>query len=179
MVVARLQPSSRPHARRHHRCPSAITGSTKLMPSAERVRRVGVLMAAAADDPEYQARVVALLQRLRAAAEAGLSKVALLQEPIAASAKGLESYNLECTQSDEMLEAAYLAYTRVGDHKAALRVAKLGRVAAPTRSSIASGRTAFQIASSHRRLYAFSADHDRGGFRAILLHNDEDLAPSG
>jgi aspartyl protease family protein len=39
------------------------------------------------------------------------------------SAKGLESYNLECTQSDEMLEAAYSAYTRVGDHKAALRVA--------------------------------------------------------
>ncbi len=47
------------------------------------------------------------------------------------------------------------------------------------RSSIASGRTAFQIASSHRRLHAFSADHDRGGFRAVLLHNDEDLAPSG
>src|SRR3981081_919657 len=56
---------------------------------------------------------------------------------------------------------------------------ELGPVVAPTRSSIASGRTAFQLASSHRRLYAFSADHDRGGFRAILLHNDEDLAPSG
>src|SRR5258707_1237919 len=56
---------------------------------------------------------------------------------------------------------------------------ELGPVVAPTRSSIASGRTAFQIASSHRRLYAFSADHDRGGFRAILLHNDEDPAPSG
>ncbi|MDO9298064.1 aspartyl protease family protein [Bradyrhizobium sp.] len=39
------------------------------------------------------------------------------------SAKSLESYNRECTQSDEMLEAAYAAYTRVGDHKAALRVA--------------------------------------------------------
>jgi hypothetical protein len=38
---------------------------------------------------------------------------------------------------------------------------ELGPVVAPTRSSIASGRTAFQIASSHRRLYAFSADHDR------------------
>ena len=56
---------------------------------------------------------------------------------------------------------------------------ELGPVVAPTRLPIASGRTAFQIASSHRRLYAFSADHDRGGFRAILLHNDEDLAPSG
>jgi putative tryptophan/tyrosine transport system substrate-binding protein len=32
---------------------------------AERVRRVGVLMAAAADDPEYQARIVAFLQRLQ------------------------------------------------------------------------------------------------------------------
>ena len=53
---------------------------------------------------------------------------------------------------------------------------ELGPVVAQTRSSIASGRTAFQIASSHRLLYAFSADHDRGGFRAILLHNDEDLA---
>jgi putative ABC transport system substrate-binding protein len=30
----------------------------------ERVRRVGVLMAASADDPEYQARIVALVQRL-------------------------------------------------------------------------------------------------------------------
>jgi tetratricopeptide (TPR) repeat protein len=39
------------------------------------------------------------------------------------AAKGLESYNRECTQSDEMLEAAYSAYTRVGDHKAAVRVA--------------------------------------------------------
>ncbi len=35
------------------------------------------------------------------------------------------------------------------------------------------------IASSHRRLHAFSADHDRGGFRAVLLHHDEDLAPRG
>src|SRR5258708_15033429 len=32
---------------------------------AERVRRVGALMAAAADDPEYQVRVVAFLQRLQ------------------------------------------------------------------------------------------------------------------
>ena len=32
---------------------------------AERVRRVGVLMAAAADDPEYQVRIVAFLQRLQ------------------------------------------------------------------------------------------------------------------
>src|SRR3982074_2861906 len=54
-----------------------------------------------------------------------------------------------------------------------------GPVAAPTRSSIASGRTAFQIASSHRRLTAFGADADGGSFRAVLLHNDEDLAPSG
>ena len=34
---------------------------------AERVRRVGVLMAAAADDPEYQARMAAFLQRLQQA----------------------------------------------------------------------------------------------------------------
>ena len=32
---------------------------------AERVRRIGVLMAAPADDPEYQARIVALMQRLQ------------------------------------------------------------------------------------------------------------------
>jgi putative ABC transport system substrate-binding protein len=32
---------------------------------AERVRRIGVLMAAPADDPEYQARIVALVQRLQ------------------------------------------------------------------------------------------------------------------
>jgi len=32
---------------------------------AERVRRIGVLMAASADDPEYQARIVALVQRLK------------------------------------------------------------------------------------------------------------------
>jgi len=32
---------------------------------AERVRRIGVLMAAPADDPEYQARIVALVQRLK------------------------------------------------------------------------------------------------------------------
>jgi putative tryptophan/tyrosine transport system substrate-binding protein len=32
---------------------------------AERVRHVGVLMAAAADDPEYQARIMAFLQRLQ------------------------------------------------------------------------------------------------------------------
>src|SRR5713226_2634951 len=56
---------------------------------------------------------------------------------------------------------------------------ELGPVVAPTRSSIASGRTAFQIASSHRRLYAFSTDHDRGGVRAILLQTDEDLRPGG
>jgi len=31
----------------------------------DRVRRVGVLMAAAADDPEYQARIVAFLQQLQ------------------------------------------------------------------------------------------------------------------
>ncbi len=30
---------------------------------------------------------------------------------------------------------------------------------------------------SHRRLHAFSADYDRGGFRNVLLHDDEDLAP--
>jgi putative ABC transport system substrate-binding protein len=32
---------------------------------ADRVRRIGVLMAAPADDPEYQARIVALVQRLQ------------------------------------------------------------------------------------------------------------------
>ena len=32
---------------------------------AERVRRIGVLMAAPADDPEYQARILALMQRLQ------------------------------------------------------------------------------------------------------------------
>ena len=32
---------------------------------AERVRHVGVLMAAVADDPEYQARIMAFLQRLQ------------------------------------------------------------------------------------------------------------------
>ena len=32
---------------------------------AERVRRIGVLMAAPADDPEYQARIVVLMQRLQ------------------------------------------------------------------------------------------------------------------
>jgi putative ABC transport system substrate-binding protein len=32
---------------------------------ADRMRRIGVLMAAPADDPEYQARIVALVQRLK------------------------------------------------------------------------------------------------------------------
>src|SRR3981081_3703274 len=48
-----------------------------------------------------------------------------------------------------------------GDGLAPSARPELGPFVAPPRSSIASGRTAFQIASSHRRLYAFSADHDR------------------
>jgi putative ABC transport system substrate-binding protein len=41
----------------------------------ERVRHVGVLMAAAADDPEYQARIAAFLQRLQQLGWADSSKV--------------------------------------------------------------------------------------------------------
>src|SRR4051812_22298764 len=36
-----------------------------LAQQADRMRRVGILMAAAADDPEYQVRVAAFLQRLQ------------------------------------------------------------------------------------------------------------------
>lgn len=39
------------------------------------------------------------------------------------SAMSLEAFSNECTQSDEMLRSAFNAYTRVGDHKAAIRVA--------------------------------------------------------
>jgi clan AA aspartic protease (TIGR02281 family) len=39
------------------------------------------------------------------------------------SAKSLESYNQSCTFSEEMLQFAYAAYTRIGDHKAAINVA--------------------------------------------------------
>jgi tetratricopeptide (TPR) repeat protein len=39
------------------------------------------------------------------------------------SAKSLESYNRSCAFSEEMLQFAYSAYTRVGDHKAAIKVA--------------------------------------------------------
>ena len=39
------------------------------------------------------------------------------------SAKSLEAYNRSCTFSEEMLQSAYAAYTRIGDHKAAIRVA--------------------------------------------------------
>src|SRR6516162_5249047 len=31
---------------------------------------------------------------------------------------------------------------------------------------------------SHRRLHTLRADHDRSGFRTVLLHNDEDFAPN-
>ncbi|SHH32566.1 retroviral-like aspartic protease family protein [Bradyrhizobium erythrophlei] len=39
------------------------------------------------------------------------------------SAKSLEAYNRSCTFSEEMLQSAYAAYTRIGDHKAAIGVA--------------------------------------------------------
>jgi clan AA aspartic protease (TIGR02281 family) len=39
------------------------------------------------------------------------------------SAKSLEAYNRSCTFSEEMLQSAYAAYTRIGDHKAAINVA--------------------------------------------------------
>jgi tetratricopeptide (TPR) repeat protein len=39
------------------------------------------------------------------------------------SAKSLEAYNRSCTFSEEMLQSAYSAYTRIGDHKAAINVA--------------------------------------------------------
>jgi clan AA aspartic protease (TIGR02281 family) len=39
------------------------------------------------------------------------------------SAKSLEAYNRSCTFSEEMLQSAYAAYTRIGDHRAALNVA--------------------------------------------------------
>jgi clan AA aspartic protease (TIGR02281 family) len=39
------------------------------------------------------------------------------------SAKSLEAYNRSCTFSEEMLQSAYTAYTRIGDHKAAINVA--------------------------------------------------------
>jgi aspartyl protease family protein len=39
------------------------------------------------------------------------------------SAKSLEFYNKGCTFSEEMLQFAYGAYTRIGDHKAAINVA--------------------------------------------------------
>jgi predicted aspartyl protease len=39
------------------------------------------------------------------------------------SAKSLEAYNRSCTFSEEMLQSAYAAYTRIGDHKAAISVA--------------------------------------------------------
>lgn len=38
------------------------------------------------------------------------------------SAVSLEAFSNDCTQSDEMLRSALVAYTRVGDHKAAIRV---------------------------------------------------------
>src|SRR5471032_726919 len=31
---------------------------------------------------------------------------------------------------------------------------------------------------SHRSLHTLRADHDRSGFRTVLVHNDEDLAPN-
>jgi tetratricopeptide (TPR) repeat protein len=39
------------------------------------------------------------------------------------SAMSLEAYNRSCTFSEEMLQPAYAAYTRIGDHKAAVNVA--------------------------------------------------------
>src|SRR3984893_16607697 len=39
-------------------------------------------------------------------------------------------------------------------------------------------RLAETIASSHRRLHPLRADHHRSGFRTVLLHNNEDLAPN-
>src|SRR5260221_9614486 len=39
------------------------------------------------------------------------------------SARSLEAYNQSCTFSEEMLQFAYAAYTRIGEHKAAIRVA--------------------------------------------------------
>jgi tetratricopeptide (TPR) repeat protein len=39
------------------------------------------------------------------------------------SAMSLEAYNRSCTFSEEMLQSAYAAYTRIGDHKAAINVA--------------------------------------------------------
>jgi predicted aspartyl protease len=39
------------------------------------------------------------------------------------SAVSLEAYNRNCAFSDEMLQSAYASYTRIGDHKAAIKVA--------------------------------------------------------
>ena len=39
------------------------------------------------------------------------------------SAKSLETYNQGCTVDENMLQSAYAAYTRIGDHKSAVRVA--------------------------------------------------------
>src|SRR5258708_8102645 len=39
------------------------------------------------------------------------------------SARSLEAYNQSCRFSEEMLQFAYAAYTRIGEHKAAIRVA--------------------------------------------------------
>jgi predicted aspartyl protease len=39
------------------------------------------------------------------------------------SARSLEIFNQSCTLSEEMLQFAYAAYTRIGEHKAAIRVA--------------------------------------------------------
>jgi len=39
-------------------------------------------------------------------------------------------------------------------------------------------RTAFQIASSHRRLHAFSADHDRGGSEPSFFITTKTLRPA-
>jgi len=39
------------------------------------------------------------------------------------SAVSLEAYSRNCTFSEEMLQSAFMAYTRIGDHKSAVRVA--------------------------------------------------------
>src|ERR1700733_4281847 len=106
--------------------------------------------------------------------------ICLRSEPKYFCEKGWTGKSLICpsgrrfTGSDDLSTRHHRA--RPGDPSSSQNAGRR-RMDARIKSGHDDGRTAFRIASSHRRLDAFSANHHRGSFRSVLLHDDEDLAP--
>ena len=68
------------------------------------------------------------------------------------SAKSLEVYNQGCTVDENMLQSAYAAYTRIGDHKSSVRVAD-----ELTKFDAANYNYRFMRGQAHERLKDYKA----------------------